>query len=447
MEESKIVSKSKKLGILLPLYGALAPSFFINFLNRLHELYTNNRNYSVKIYMKVSTIIDVARNELVRDALADGCDYLLFWDSDIIIPRGGIDKLVDMNEDIASGLYFAKGKPYLPVARLMRDDGVGGEQHFFLEEFEYGKIMDVAGVGLGLCLIKADVFKKLTYPFFKLEWRQDPQAGWYQIAEDLYFCDMAREAGYKIKLNTGLLLEHEGIPVSAAHFNIYKEQLALDKKNREELIEDLAEFEKVTKGEIEKRFNNRNRLRNAEFNKMVPDPTDQKALDNYYVNNNYEIYDHFQWHLQGRRPFDKKLLEDIKTLNPSRATEIVDYGCGGGQMAYMLAQEKYVVTIIEKNKKELDFISYRFKKHKLKVKIVPMPIHERFENKFDIVLCFDVLEHVPDKEFESTINRIKSLKKSDGKVFATVSFGAQEAHPSHFEMTEKKKKLIMDLVN
>jgi hypothetical protein len=58
-----------------------------------------------------------------------------------------------------------------------------------------------------------------------------------------------------------------------------------------------------------------------------------------------------------------------------------------------------------------------------------------------------VLEHVPDKEFESTINRIKSLKKSDGKVFATVSFGAQEAHPSHFEMTEKKKELIMDLVN
>jgi 2-polyprenyl-3-methyl-5-hydroxy-6-metoxy-1,4-benzoquinol methylase len=180
---------------------------------------------------------------------------------------------------------------------------------------------------------------------------------------------------------------------------------------------------------------------------MVPDPTDEKAVNNYYVNNNYEIYDHFLWHLEGRRPFDKKLLEDIKNLNPDRATEIIDYGAGGGQIAYMLAKEKYQVTVVEKNKKECDFISYRFKKHKLKVKFVPMPIHENFKNKYDIILCFDVLEHIPDKEFESVINRIKSLKKADGKVFATVSFGSTEAHPSHFEMTEKKKELIMDLVN
>jgi 2-polyprenyl-3-methyl-5-hydroxy-6-metoxy-1,4-benzoquinol methylase len=179
---------------------------------------------------------------------------------------------------------------------------------------------------------------------------------------------------------------------------------------------------------------------------MVPDINDEVALNNYYINNNYEIYDHFFWHLESRRSFDKKRVEDIKTLNPERSTEIVDFGCGGGQLAYMLAQEKYQVTVMEKNKKEIDFIAYRFKKHKLKVKIVPLPLHEKFKNKYDIILCFDVLEHIPDSEFEQTINRIKSLKKADGKVFATVSFGAQDTQPSHFEMTEKKKKLIMDLV-
>jgi 2-polyprenyl-3-methyl-5-hydroxy-6-metoxy-1,4-benzoquinol methylase len=433
-----------KLGICLPLYGALAPNFFINFLNRLHELYTNGRNYSVKIYMKVSTVIDRARSELIRDALKDGCDYILFIDSDIIMPSHAIDKLIDMDTDIASGLYFAKGKPYLPVARVLRK--VDGEEgYFFLEDFEYNKIIDVAGVGMGMCLIKSDVFKKLEYPYFRFEWKKDEQVGWYQIAEDLYFCDKARESGYKIKLNTGLLLEHEGIPVGASHFNLYKEQLALDMENREELFEDLAKFEKVDIDEIRRRFEKRHELRAEEMKKY--DFTDPKSVNDYYINNNYEIYDHFFWHLEGRRPFDKKLLEDIKNFNPAKSTEIIDYGTGGGQMAFMLAQEGYQVTIIEKNKKELDFISYRFKKHKLKVKIVPTPIHKAFKNKYDIVLCFDVLEHIPDNEFESTINRIKSLKKTDGKVFATVSFGAQEAHPSHYEMTEKKKKLIMDLMN
>ena len=429
-----------KLGICLPLYGAVAPNFFINFLNRLHDLYSNNRDYSVKVYMKVSTVIDRARNELVKDALKDGCDYILFIDSDIIMPKGSIDKLIDMNTDIASGLYFAKAKPYLPVARVIKNT-----RHFYLEDFEYNQIMDVAGVGMGLCLIKTDVFKKLSYPYFKLEWRNDPELGQYQIAEDLYFCEQAREAGYSIKLNTGILLEHEGIPVNASHFNLYKEQLALDMENREELIEDLADFEKVDKSEIRRRFSERHQLRAEEMKKY--DFTDSKSTDEYYRNNNYEIYDHFNWHLEGRRSFDKKMVEEIKTFNPSKSTEIIDYGCGGGQLAYMLAQEKYQVTIVEKNKKELDFISYRFKKHNLRVKIVPFPIHKNFKNKYDIVLCFDVLEHIPDKEFESTINRIKSLKKSDGKVFATVSFGAQDAHPSHYEMTEKKKKLIMDLIN
>jgi len=433
-------NKSLKIGICLPLYGALAPNFFINFLNRLHEIYTNGRNYSVKIYMKISTVIDRARNELVRDALKDGCDYILFLDSDIIMPKRAIDDLIDMNVDIASGLYFAKGKPYLPVARVLKDD-----MHFYLEDFEYNQIMDVAGVGMGMCLIKADVFKKLEYPYFKLEWKKDNEnVGWYQVAEDLYFCDKAREAGYKIKLNTGLILEHEGIPVGASHFNLYKEQIALDKENREELFEDLAKFEKVEVDEIRRRFEQRHKLRAEEMKKY--DFNDLKSVDDYYRNNNYEIYDHFHWHLKGRRSFDKKLLEDIKRLNPSKSTEILDLGAGGGQVAYMLAKEGYQVTVIEKNKKECDFISYRFKKHKLKVKFVPLPINEAFKNKYDIILCFDVLEHIPDSEFESIINRIKSLKKTDGKVFATVSFGAQEAHPSHYEMTEKKKKLIMDLI-
>jgi 2-polyprenyl-3-methyl-5-hydroxy-6-metoxy-1,4-benzoquinol methylase len=436
--ENSNSSKIMKLGICLPMYGTLTPNFFINFLNRLHELYSNNRNYSVKIYMKISTVIDRARSELVRDCLKDECDYILFVDSDILMPKGSIDKLIDMNTDIASGLYFAKAKPYLPVARVIKNT-----KYFYLEDFEYNKIIDVAGVGMGLCLIKSDVFKKLTYPYFKLDWKND-ENGIYQVAEDLYFCDQAREAGFSIKLNTGILLEHDGVPVNVSHFNLYKEQLALDMENREELIEDLADFEQVEKVEIRRRFEQRFELRNEEFSKI--DKTNEESLNNYYINNNYEIYDHFFWHLEGRRSFDKKLVEDIKNLNPDKSTEIIDYGCGGGQIAYMLAQEGYQVTIIEKNKKELDFISYRFKKHKLKVKIVPLPIHKQFKNKYDIVLCFDVLEHIPDKEFESTINKIKSLKKSDGKVFATVSFGAQEAHPSHFEMTEKKKKLIMDLL-
>lgn len=427
-----------KLGICIPLYNVVPASFFANFISRIHELYTNGRYDTVKIYLKTSTVIDLARNLLVQDALADECTHILFLDSDILLQKGSIDKLVDMDVDIASGLYFAKGKPYLPVARLKSED----DRYFFLEDFDFGKQMEVAGVGMGCCLIKAEVFKNLEYPYFKFDWKKSGDVV-YQEAEDLYFCRQATEKGYKVILNTGVVCGHFGTEVEGQHFMYYKAEVKRDYEEREELLDDLAAFEKLSKEEIIQKFVNAQKLREIEWKNY--DFTKQEDVNKYYIENQNEIYDHFEWHFKGRRPFDKKLLEDIKRLYPDNGTEILDFGCGGGQLAYMLAKEKYLVTVADYNKKSLDFISYRFEKHRKKVKIIKLPVPE-IRNKFDVICCFDVLEHVPDEEFDKTIDLLKSLKKPGARVFATVSFGAKDYHKTHFDMTEHKKKRIMELM-
>ncbi|MFW6174062.1 MAG: methyltransferase domain-containing protein, partial [Elusimicrobiota bacterium] len=399
--------KNIKIGICVPLYNVVPASFFVNFINRLHELYDQNK-YDVQIYMRASTIVDKARNDLVKMALKDNCDYVFFVDSDTIIPKGAVDALLNMNVDIASGLYFSKGKPYLPVARVKE-----GERHFFLEDFEFNQIIEVQGVGMGCCIINTKVFKDLKFPYFKLEWREF-EGKPYQIAEDLYFCDEAIKAGFKVWLNTGVICNHFGVEVGPEQFMIYKENLKQDKIDREEMIEDLMEFEGKNRKKILSNFLHRHELRAEEMKKY--DMTDPKQVFDYYVNNQWEIYDHLEWHFKGRRSFDKNLLAQIKQEYPDRATEILDFGCNAGQMAYMLAKEKYIVTVAEPNKKARDFMSFRFKKHKLKIKFLEMPVHERFKNQFDIILCFDVLEHIHDDEFDKTIELIKRLKKPEGRV-------------------------------
>jgi 2-polyprenyl-3-methyl-5-hydroxy-6-metoxy-1,4-benzoquinol methylase len=209
------------------------------------------------------------------------------------------------------------------------------------------------------------------------------------------------------------------------------------------MIEDLMEFEGKSREEILSNFLHRHELRKEEMKKY--DMNDPKQVWDYYVNNQYEIYDHLEWHFKGRRSFDKKLLAQIKSEYPNRATEVLDFGSNAGQMAYMLAKEKYIVTVAEPNKKANDFMSFRFRKHKLKVKFLPMPIHKDFKNKFDIIMCFDVLEHIHDEEFDKTIDLLKRLKKPDGKIFATVSFGAENIHPGHFKGSDEKNKKIMEL--
>jgi len=426
-----------KIGICVPLYNVVPASFFINFVNRLYE-FQNQEKYDVQIYMRASTIVDKARNDLVKMALNDNCDYVFFIDSDTLIPKNALNTLLNMNQDIVSGLYFSKGKPYLPVARLK-----DGEKHSFLEDFEFNDIMEVQGVGMGCCLIKTDVFKNMEFPYFKLEWRKHEGVD-YQIAEDLYFCDEAIKKGHKIYLNTGIVCPHFGIEVSAEHFMPYKMQLKQDKEDREEMITDLMEFENKTREEIMSNFLHNKKLRKEQMEKYnLKDP---KQNFKYYQENDWEIYDHLEWHFKGRRSFDKKLLEEIKRDYPDRGTEILDFGSNAGQIDYMLAKEKYIVTVAEPNKKANDFISHRFKKHKLKVKRLPMPIHNDFKNKYDIILCFDVLENIPDEKFDETIELIKSLKKPNGKVYCSVSFGAENNHPGHFSGSEEKNKKIMELM-
>lgn len=438
-----------RLGICVPMYTVVPASFVVNFIHRLTELHNNGRNYEVKIYMMTGTVIDRTRNLLVKQALDEGCDYIMFIDADMLLPQNSIDELIDMNVGIASGLYFTKGKPYLPVARIKKnsfgpDNGDADSLHRYLEDFEFNKVLEVAAVGMGCCLIKSEVFRKLEYPWFKFDWRTEKDGNLYQLAEDLYFCENAKNAGYQTYLNTGIVCDHFGTEVGASHFLMYKEELKRDKIDREDVIQCLCELDNVDEDEVFNRFKKVHQLRNEEWKNV--DKNDPKSVENYYINNNYEIYDHFLWHLNKRRPFDKRVVETIKKMYPDKSTEILDFGSNGGQVAFMLAKEGYVVTVYEPNKKCNDFMVSRFGKNKCKLKRLHYPLSDQIKNKYDVVLCFDVLEHIPDNLFESTLNRIESLLKPGGQILSTVSFGAQDIHPMHYDLTPEKDALLRKLL-
>ena len=153
-----------KIGICLPIYGSIPSNSFINFINSLHDLFVNGRNWDIQIFMKPNMTIDKARNDLVKVALEAKCDYIFFIDSDMILPKLTLERLYDMNVPVASGLYFAKSPPYLPVVRDFIED-----RFIFKKIIDFGKIIEVGGVGMGCCLIKKEVFDKLEYPWFKFE--------------------------------------------------------------------------------------------------------------------------------------------------------------------------------------------------------------------------------------------------------------------------------------
>lgn len=200
---------------------------------------------------------DEGRNQLVDRMLKDhpSSQWILFCDSDMVFPRRTLMRLLSWKKPIVGGLYFLKAQTFEPVAYRFNaeatekrrqeleekgEDPIGylytpivdlvGE--FFFENQEYLPIppkrgnmivppdeagrkrvrplQEVDGIGTGCLLIHREVFEELRRPFFSYR-----EGG----TEDFYFCRRAKEAGYRIFVDMGLICGHMGLQeVSYAHF-------------------------------------------------------------------------------------------------------------------------------------------------------------------------------------------------------------------------------------
>jgi hypothetical protein len=156
--------------------------------------------------------IDDMRNKFVDTALKAGHDYLFFNDDDTLLPPKALERLLERNLDIVSGLYYRRVPPLDPVA-FVDDPTVGGTGIAPIKSHGTG-LMPVDYVGAGCLLISRKVLEAIQYPWFK--WSRNDQRIPLpeRISEDLYFCKKAREAGFQIHLDASVRCLHVGMGMS-----------------------------------------------------------------------------------------------------------------------------------------------------------------------------------------------------------------------------------------
>lgn len=164
--------------------------------------------------------IDIARTELMRAAIRDGYTHIMFMDSDMVWPTMMIPRLLRMNVPIASGLYFGRTAalpiPHVYEYRYHDDEGrawyrpMGNQVNEFLRGLPADHpnmatfepyIIEADAVGFGCTLIRLDILKDIAEPWFSI----DAGGG----GEDMWFCEQARAAGYRVHVDLGVLCEHE----------------------------------------------------------------------------------------------------------------------------------------------------------------------------------------------------------------------------------------------
>jgi hypothetical protein len=154
--------------------------------------HTLNTNDAVSLKISQGTLIANQRAELSLDAMQENCTHILFIDSDMRFPQDMIGRLLKHDLDIVATNCARRRMPTGPTAQLYKENG---ERELVWTMPESTGLQEVGSVGMGVMLIKANVFKALAEPWFETPWRVDKRG---YIGEDVYFCQKAAAAGFKI---------------------------------------------------------------------------------------------------------------------------------------------------------------------------------------------------------------------------------------------------------
>jgi hypothetical protein len=177
-------------------------------------------NTVIRWFYVVGKEVGEARNEIVAKALASDdtsdppmrCASVFFIDDDVLFHPDALLQLASHQRPIVSGLYYSKTSVPTPLA--LHDEGDGTAR-----TWTPGDLLEVAGHGMGLTLIDADVFRAVRdrgalgvdahgYPaWFKTTrdaglLRPDGEQVTFNQTEDMHFLSRARALGYQPAVDT-----------------------------------------------------------------------------------------------------------------------------------------------------------------------------------------------------------------------------------------------------
>jgi hypothetical protein len=150
-----------------------------------------------------------AENGLVKDLLTHDFTHIFMTEADMVLPHDCVVKLLAMDKDMASGVYFLRadrpehrGQPclYKKAAAITAEqakEALSKYYHTPITLFPQADPFRVDCAGLGCVLIKRNVLETLPYPWFDLK-AGDKEQNLVGYGSDIYFYTHARAGGFEL---------------------------------------------------------------------------------------------------------------------------------------------------------------------------------------------------------------------------------------------------------
>lgn len=149
-----------------------------------------------------------ARNRIAQKALDMGVDYVLMVDNDVVLPKDAIANLLEDAREVCLGYYAHRDVDNRYRGRTCAcklEDEYGTAYYNYPLDSEYTAAemeelresgvtkLRIHGGGMGCAMIRADLFRKIRYPWYDWVNYGDENRG--MLSEDLYFCEKCKEIG------------------------------------------------------------------------------------------------------------------------------------------------------------------------------------------------------------------------------------------------------------
>jgi cellulose synthase/poly-beta-1,6-N-acetylglucosamine synthase-like glycosyltransferase len=191
-----------RVAICIPARGQMEVTTAFD-LTMMAAYMAGKKNIDLNVYTSQGTLIFDQRNSLVRTAVDEKCDYILFIDADMRFPKTTLERLLAHKKDIIGVNATTRMMPPKPTARNIQINEDGSVDWLEVLSNKEKGIGKVDAIGCGVMLIKTSCLKNIPQPYFYFEQLLKGKL----LGEDIYFCIKAKDAGIDTWVDHDLSME------------------------------------------------------------------------------------------------------------------------------------------------------------------------------------------------------------------------------------------------
>ena len=151
----------------------------------------------IKIFNSWGRPVAENYNNIVQEALKDHADYIVTIEDDTYPEPAAIPKLLDLlrkNPGSAVGAWYPKKTEAREGVHIILKDGQRQQLP------DDGEVHEVYTLSMGCSIYPIEMFMKIPYPWFVTG---------ANLSQDSFFSQLAREAGYKLLVDTSVKCGHK----------------------------------------------------------------------------------------------------------------------------------------------------------------------------------------------------------------------------------------------